>query len=377
LIVFIDLVGFGIVLPLLPLYGHRYGAGPLVLGVLLAAYSTMQFVFAPIWGRLSDRHGRRPILLVSLAGQAFGYLLFGLATGLPLLFASRLLAGVCAANIGTAQAVVADLTPPDRRARGMGLIGAAFGLGFIMGPAAGGMLAAVDPRWPGLGAAGLSSIAFLLTWLRLPETRVAGGPLQARRPWNALNRTLSLPGLGLLIACGFLVTFAFSGLESTFSLLVDQKHGLSQREIGFTFAYLGVLSAVVQGGLVGRLAGRIGERRLMHWGMGLTCLGMAVVPAAPNRTLLIGLLPLLAVGLGLTNPSLSALVSRTAPGDRQGSVLGAFQSAASLARILGPIWASFGYGTVSPWWPYLTGASWVGVALALSLTQGARNQRAG
>lgn len=371
LIVFIDLIGFGMVLPLLPLYGHDYGASPLVLGLLLASYSLMQFVFAPIWGRISDHRGRRPILLLALAGQASGYLLFGLARGLGLLFVSRILAGVCAANISTAQAVAADLTPPDQRARGMGLIGAAFGLGFIFGPAFGGLLLQVGPQWPGFAAAALSTGALVLTWFKLPETyRLRGAASQARKaPWLALLRGLRLPGLGAIILIGFLVTFAFSGLESTFSLLIDQKYQFSPRAIGLTFAYLGIISAIIQGGLIGRLSARFGERSLASVGLVLTAIGMAIIPAAPSGGVLLGILPVLAVGLGLANPSLSALASRLAPADAQGGVLGAYQSAASLARILGPVWASTGYGALSQWWPYLTGAGWVLVGWLLALTR--------
>ena len=359
------------VLPLLPLYGHSYGASPFVLGLLLGCYSLMQFLFAPIWGRLSDRRGRRPILLLALAGQAAGYLLFGLAQGLGLLFASRILAGVCAANISTAQAVIADVTSPDQRARGMGMIGAAFGLGFILGPAFGGLLLQIGPAWPGLVAAMLSGCALILTWLRLPETlgaRGAAGPAR-KAPLLAFLRGLRAPQLGAVIAIGFLATFAFSGLESTFSLLVDQHYHFSPRAIGLTYAYLGILSALTQAGLVGRLSARFGERTLVAVGLALTAVGMAIIPAAPSSTALLGLLPLLAIGMGLTNPSLTALASRLAPADAQGGVLGAFQSAASLARILGPVWASTGYGAITHWWPYLTGAGWVLIAWLVTLVK--------
>ncbi|HEX9637405.1 MAG TPA: MFS transporter [Acidobacteriota bacterium] len=370
LIVFVDLIGFGMVLPLLPLYGHRYGASSLLLGLLLGSYSFMQFIFAPLWGRLSDRRGRRPILLIALAGQALGYLLFGLARGLAVLFVSRILAGICAANIATAQAVVADITPAEQRARGMGLIGAAFGLGFILGPAFGGLLLQIGPTWPGLAAAALSTTALILTWLRLPETlaRREPTPPQHRAPLKALLGGLRIPGLGGVILMGFLLTLAFSGLESTFALLVDQHYHFTPRAIGLTFAYLGILSALIQAGLIGRLSARFGERALVVFGLGLTAVGMAIIPAAPNATALLGLLPILAIGMGLTSPALSALASRLAPAGAQGGTLGAYQSAASLARIVGPVWAATGYSGLSHWWPFLTGAGWIALAWLIALT---------
>jgi DHA1 family tetracycline resistance protein-like MFS transporter len=173
---------------------------------------------------------------------------------------------------------------------------------------------------------------------------------------------LQAPRLGAVIGIGFLATFAFSGLESTFSLLVDQRYHFSPRAIGLTYAYLGILSALTQAGLIGRLTARFGERALVSAGLLLTAVGMAIIPAAPSSAALLALLPLLAIGMGLTNPALTALASRLAPAGAQGGVLGAFQSAASLARILGPVWASTGYGTITHWWPYLTGAGWVLIA---------------
>ncbi|MBI2951463.1 MFS transporter, partial [bacterium] len=261
LTVFIDLLGFGIVLPLLPYYAESFGAGPLTVTLLSSSYSLMQFLFAPVWGRLSDRVGRRPILVLSLAGSALSYLLFGLAGSLAALFATRLLAGVCAANISTAQAYIADVTTPETRAKGMGMIGAAFGLGFIFGPAAGGALSRYGYAVPAFFAGGLSLLALALALFRLPESLrrqgdppggAARGGFDLGRLWAALVH----PGMGLLLLIFFCSVFAFANLEATFALFVERaaRFGYTARETGYLFAYMGVLMSLMQGGLVGRLA---------------------------------------------------------------------------------------------------------------------------
>lgn len=347
LIVFTDLVGFGIVIPLLPLYAERYDPSPWVFGLLMASFSAMQFLFAPVLGRLSDRIGRRPVLLVSLAGSVAGYLLFAAADSLLLLFASRIVSGIAGANIATAQAVIADLTPVTERARGMGLIGAAFGLGFIAGPAIGGGAVHLSPAAPGLAAAIFSAIAFLMTVLLLPESlpperRGERGPSR----WGLLRLADAWRHreLAPLLTIGFAIVTGFSAFEVTFAQLVHNRFGLNEGQVAFLFVYVGILAAIVQGALVGRLVRRFGERPLLLTGLTLTATGLLLIGLESRLGTLIAILPLLAIGQGMTMPSLSALVSHAASPEQQGEVLGAFQGVASLARVVGPFGGEMALG---------------------------------
>ncbi len=359
LITFIDLMGFGIVIPLLPLYGKTYNPSPWAFGLLMASYSLMQFLFAPVMGRISDHFGRRPVLLLSLAGTVAGYLLFALQDSLAGLFLSRTVGGVMGANVSTAQAVIADVTGPEERARGMGLVGAAFGLGFILGPAIGGASYRLGPRFPGLFAAGLSGAALLLALLTLPETWTPERRAQApasRRGWfslSALRRALAHREVGAILLLFFLATFAFSNFEATFALLLQGRFGLSMAGVAYLFVFLGILAAVVQGGLVGRLARRYGERKLVVAGALLLLPAYAALTRVATLPRLAALLAFLALGAGLTGPSLSSLVSRLSAEDEQGGVLGLYQSMASLARIIGPFWGVFAFerfGQEAPYW---------------------------
>ena len=347
LIVFTDLVGFGIVIPLLPLYADHYRPAPWVFGLLMASYSAMQFIFAPVLGRLSDRVGRRPVLLFSLAGSVAGYALFALANSIALLFVSRLFAGICGANIATAQAVIADTTPPEGRARGMGLIGAAFGLGFIAGPALAGLLLHFGAAAPGWGAATFSAVALSMAFLFLPETRTSAGEPAAVRfasPLARLARGWSDRKLAPLLLIGFLVVTGFAGFEVTFAQFLHGRFALSHDRVSFMFVYVGVLAAIIQGGLLGRLSRRFGEARLVVAGLLSIALGLGVLAGTHRLSTLLAILVVVSFGTGVVMPSLSSLVSRGAGHDEQGAALGAFQSMGSLARVLGPFAAELALG---------------------------------
>ncbi len=347
LIVFTDLVGFGIVIPLLPLYAEHFQPPAWVFGLLMAAYSAMQFIFSPILGRLSDRVGRRPVLLISLAGSVAGFVLFALAHSLAWLFASRLLAGICGGNIATAQAVIADTTPPEKRAHGMGLIGAAFGLGFIAGPALAGLLAPLGMGVPGWGAAACSSVAWVMTLLFLPETRPASSePSPAARAsgFARLAAGFRNPALAPLIAIGFLVVTGFAAFEVTFAQFLHDRMALPHSGVSFMFVYVGILAAAVQGGLVGRATRRFGETKLVFGGLTCTAVGLVLLASAHHLATVLAVLPVLSLGAGLANPSLSSLVSRHAAAGEQGTALGAYQGAASLARVVGPFAAELALG---------------------------------
>lgn len=369
LIVFVDLVGFGLVIPLLPFYAERFGASPLQMTLLFAVYSLMSMLAAPFWGRLSDRVGRRPVLMASMAAAALAYLWLGLASRLWMVFAARAFAGICAGNIAAAQAYIADATPPEKRARGMGMIGAAFGLGFIIGPVIGGIVAGSDLKTadlatPGFIAAGLSAAALLGVVFLLRESVSAGSRAgETRGRVAALRAALRQPMLGRLLAVFFLVILAFSGMETTFAWWAIDQFGWGPRPIGFVFFYVGLLSAAMQGGLIGPLTRRFGEERLMLGGIVLIALGLLVLPFAREIALLIVATTLLALGMGAMQPSLNSLISRRAAPERQGEVMGVAQSVGALSRVLGPIIAGALFSGLGHNSPFLWGALLVAVAL--------------
>ncbi len=331
----------------------------------------MQFVFAPILGRLSDKIGRRPVLLISLAGSAFGYVLFGIAGSLGMLFASRIIDGISGGNISTAHAVIADITGPEDRAKGMGMIGAAFGLGFIFGPAIGALLVTVAPWLPGIAAAVASTVAFLLVLTRLPETLDGSVRREARKhPLNLQNmvRALSHPLVGLCMLMVFCTIFAFANFETTFAQFAKMKFSFSTSTIAWLFVYAGILGAAVQGGLVGRLAKRFGEARLIVAGTLLSFLSLGMLPYASGWGPLLAVLAVLALGQGIAHPSLTALTSKLAGPDEVGGVMGTFQGMSSLARIIGPFWAEIAFGRLGFAWPFRTGSVFMLVASVIALT---------
>jgi predicted MFS family arabinose efflux permease len=355
-IVFVDLLGFGMVIPVMALYAERLGTPDSQIGWLMTGYSFMQFVFTPIWGRLSDRFGRRPLLLLSIAMTAVGFAGYALAPDFRWLLASRLFAGAATANIAIAQAYIADVTPPEGRARGMGLIGAAFGLGFVLGPALGGILSSVSLAAPGYAAAGLAAANGAAAFLVLPEPRAR--VLSAHRArFMAVLDELRRPGIRRLIFIYLFSILAFSGMEATFALLAAHRYGLDQRHVSYVFAFIGVVVTVVQGGLIGPLTRRFGEQALLVAGLLLQAIGLVAVPYAGNMMgLLAACLPL-SCGSGLSSPALSSLLSRSARDEDQGGTLGIGQSAAALGRIAGPISATNAYDHLWFSAPYLGGAA--------------------
>jgi MFS family permease len=370
--VFIDLLGFGMVIPFLPLYAEHLGGTPFVAALLGTAYAAMQFIFAPIWGRLSDRVGRRPIIIGTLLVNAGAYLFLGLAGSVAALFAARLLAGIASGNIPTAQAYIADSTPPESRAHGMGLIGAAFGMGFVLGPAISGILLWRwhDPAIPAQLTAALAAANCLWAYFSLPESLKPDQTGGGARPLGRIQRmalALRTPGLAPLFALLFIIRFAFSALEWTFPIFLKRQFGFSFLHIGLLLAYTGVLMAITQGLLVGRLAPVLGERRMVALGTLVMAVGFALVPFAPGLRGLLALAALLAVGAGLTNPSLTSLISQTGATDTQGGVFGVGQSLSSLAMILGPAWGGFSFDQFGAWVPYTSSGVLMGTACLASL----------
>ncbi|MGA9453697.1 MAG: MFS transporter [Verrucomicrobiia bacterium] len=396
LTVFIDLIGFGIVVPLVPIYSRHYGAGWLIIGTIVASYSAMQFLFAPVLGRWSDHVGRRPVMLISTAGAALSYVLFAIGSGfenhaaaLWALLISRVFAGVCGANITVAQAYIADITPPENRSKRMGLVGMAFGLGFILGPAISGIaLKFFGETGPGWAAAALCAANFLLAFFILAESLQPSSGHANRRPHlKQWGHTLSQPKIGLLILIFFLATFAFSCFETTLPLLVndDFKLGLTvdltrpAMTVVSLFVFCGLIAAFVQGGAIGRLVKMFGEPKLIALSLVLTGIALALLPFIKGEGRLKWLavlrladwswikmllaLALLATGTSLTRPPVFGLLSNLAPASEQGATIGVAQGVGSLARILGPLFALMLYWR-SPMLPYV-------ICGAISLVAGA------
>ena len=366
IIVFIDLLGFGMVIPVMPLYAERLGASEAWVGLLSAGYSLMQFVFAPIWGRLSDRVGRRPVLLVSIAMTAVAFAMYGAAASFAVLLVSRLFAGAATANIAIARAFVADVTPPEGRAKGMGIIGAAFGLGFVLGPALGGFLTEFSLSLPPYIAAGLAAANGVAAFFVLPEPEQRAVRDQARRGrFAAFLREMQRPGIRRLIWIYALTVFAFSAMEATYALLVTKRYALDLKHADYLFAYIGVLVVIVQGGLIGRLTRAYGEKKLLVAGLVLQALALAMLPFAASTIGLVVATAPLAVGSGLSQPSLASLLSRLARADDQGGTLGIGESAGAIGRVVGPVSGTWTFKNFSMAFPYVGAAALMGVGAVI------------
>jgi len=370
LTVFIHLIGFGLLLPLLPYYAETYGATGFTVGLLNTSFSLMQFFFAPLWGRLSDRIGRRPVILGSLIATAISYAVFGLATSLPMLFASRILAGMAGAVIPTTQAYIADTTTPADRTKGMGLVGAAFGLGFIFGPAIGGVLSRYGYAVPAFASAGLALVAALFAFVLLPESlpREARATAAARRlSAPSLVGALQRPTVRPVLLLFFIGTLCFAALEGIFALFGEHQYGLGPRDMGYLLAYVGIISAVMQAGIVGALVRRFGERAMVLGGFLILGAGMIFAGTSPAYALLLVALGAIAAGNGMAAPSLAGLISVSSSAEEQGGILGVYQSLGSLARATGPFLGGLAFDHLGPGSPLWLGGIVVALASVLAL----------
>ncbi len=375
-VVVIDLIGFGIIIPLLPFYGEHFGASPDQIAYLISVYSLCQLISAPVCGRLSDRIGRRPVLVMCLAGTVGAYIWMALVDSLTGLFLARAFAGAMAGSIATAFAYMADITTPENRARGMGLVGAAFGLGFTAGPAIGGILGGADPaninfQLPAYAAAGFSFIAFAAAAALLPESspREIRDRAQRDEPgrrhtgfMETLRRRPTMVAIGL----NFLTVAGIAGIEAMFPIWSEREYGWSVSQNGFLFAYMGLIMAAIQGGLSGPISRRIGEWGMVRLGLAALVVGLIATPLSPNETWMIFAVTIMAVGFGVATPGLNTLVSLSAPEDQQGGVMGVGRSAATVARILGPAAAGILFAWLGRDWPFYMGAVIVGTALIVA-----------
>ena len=383
LIVLIDLLGFSLVMPLLGFFGDRFKLDGWQVGLLFAAFPICQLVAGPILGRLSDRYGRRPVLVFSQAGTAVSFVIMGLAGDFTTLLLGRMLDGFSGGNILVAQAYIADVTRPEDRARGMGMIGMAFGLGFVLGPLIGGLLVGlpVSPEWalsiPFLAAAGFSTLALLLVILRLPESLPRGArPRDKARvaSWRGLLDVFRLEGVGTLATLAFLSVAAWAVLEGTFALFLERRMGWSSRSASYAFAAAGLVSAIVQGGMIRPLTKRYAEIRLVMAGAVLAGIGFAIAASLSGASAvpLAAAIVLAAAGSGLTAPCISGLVSRITPASEQGAVFGTLVSIQTLARIVSYMLGNVLLARVSPSAPYWLAAAVYAVVLALGAAKAGR-----
>lgn len=367
LTIFVNLVGFGIIVPLLPFYAETFGASPLLIGMLFGVFSLCQLVAAPILGDLSDRYGRRPVLIFSLAGTVISFVMLAVAQSITMLFLARIVDGLSGGNISTARAYVADVTEPKDRARAYGIIGAAFGLGFIFGPALSGLLAKVSYTAPIWAAAAITLVATLMAILWLPETvhrAVAGTGM----PFRNLALMMQRPGLRRVLVIDFIYWFAFAIFQTTFALFVARRFGFDAPRTAYFFAAFGVLGVIIQGALIRPVVRRLGDKPTFIIGLVCAAIGLIGATLAHSVALFTMTLVPLALGIGFGHPTVSSLVSRAGRGDEQGRVQGAAGAMESLGRTLGPVWGSAALQRFGEAVPYLSAAGCIAVTLLISLT---------
>ena len=375
-VVFINLVGFGLVVPLLPFYGQSLNAAPWEIAVMFSAYSLGQFFAEPFWGRLSDRIGRKPVILITVAANAVGYVMLAFAPTIWAAVAIRLFTGLGAGNVSTVQGYVADVTPPEKRAGRMGLIGAAFGLGFIVGPGLGGLLVRenlgrLGYQLPIFTAAGIALLAALGVIFFLRESRAKADPAAPRPAFlGGVHDAMRNPVVSRVLLVTLIYMAGFSGMESTFGLWTEARYGWGAREVGLAFMAVGIVSVVTQGLIAGRLARRFGESRVLACGCLLFGAGLVGQVLSPAAWMVPVMMAVGAFGMAMTMPNISALISRSVAPDRQGAMLGLNMAASSIARIFGPVIAGAIFSGIGHDWPFLIGAMLTVPAAVMAVNAG-------
>ena len=372
LTVFIDLLGFGILIPILPAFAKiELLVDETAIGVVVAVYSFVQFLFNPILGKLSDKYGRKPIIVISLFINAIGYVLFAFTTSYIILLVARIVAGIGGSSISVAQAYIADVTTKENRAKGMGVIGAAFGLGFVFGPLMGGFLASYGYMVTGFASATFSILAFIVTIALLPESNVnrktINGTKRKLIDVDGLKNVFAKPERATLIFLFFVLTFSFANIYGTFALLGLQVYGFSDMQNGFMFGIIGLTSAIVQGGLIGRISKVVSKKNILKFGSFFIMTALTLIPYGDTFLGLAIICIFLSIGTGLFQPTVLSLISEVTPEDEQGVTLGVNQSVSALARVLGPLWGGFAFEFLGYPFPFLTGAAFTLIIFIVTL----------
>lgn len=372
LTVFIDLLGFGILIPILPSFAKKeLGVDETAIGIAIAIYSFVQFLFNPVFGKMSDKYGRKPIIVITLFLNAVGYIIFAYTHSYLMLLLSRIIAGIGGSNIGVAQAYIADVTTKENRSKGMGLIGSAFGLGFVFGPLMGGILADYGYMITGFTAAGFSLIAFVLTIFKLPESNLNRvNSLQRKRALFDIEGTkkiLSRPELFILVLLFFILTFSFANIYGTFALLGIQVYGFTDLQNGYMFGIVGLSSAIVQGGLIGYVNRVMSKKYIIIIGAFLIMITLALIPYGQTFLGLAIISIVLSYGTGTLQPTILSLISEVTSDAEQGITLGINQSFSAFARVLGPLWGGFAFEFLGYPFPFLTGAVFTFLIFLLSV----------
>lgn len=358
--VFIDLLGFGLLIPILPTFASKeLSINDFDIGIIVGVYSLMQFIFNPVLGNYSDRFGRRPIILISLLLNAASYVIFSFAHSMFLLMVSRIIAGFGGSNISTAQAYIADITDSKNRSKGMGMIGAAFGLGFVFGPMMGGILSSYSYALVGYTAAGFSFLAFLFALIYLKEShlnrnseRKKSNPIFSP---DSIKEILVEKKLAFFILIYFIIIFSQANIYGTFALLGFKVYDFTNRQIGYLFGVIGIVGAIIQGGLIRQLSKRINSDKLVFIGLFFMMIGLTGMPYGINFTGVAIVGGFLAIGTGILQPTILGLISNETPDEKQGKILGFNSSFGALARVLGPLWGGFAYDYLGYQFPFLTG----------------------
>jgi MFS transporter, DHA1 family, tetracycline resistance protein len=368
--IFIDLMGFGIIIPLLPGFALKLGMSDFQIGMTVAVFSLMQFLFNPVLGKLSDKLGRRPLILITQLISVVGYVLFSFSNSFLLLFLSRMIAGIGGSNIAVAQAYIADVTTKEERSKGMGMIGAAFGLGFVFGPLMGALLSKYGYAVAGIGSAAFSFMAFLFAMFRLPESLIKKEVVSQIKvkiiDWHFTKKVLSHPDLGLLILLFFIVVFSMANIFGTLPILGVKLYHFSDQSNGMIFGVMGIVNTIIQGGLMKRLSGWIGERGLILLGSIFMMIGLGLIPYGINFLGLAIIISFYAIGSGILQPTILSMISKHSPENEQGAILGLNQSIAAFGRVLGPLWGGFSFDFFGYEFPFLTGAFFTLVTFLLA-----------
>ncbi len=372
LTVFIDLLGFGILIPILPTFASKdLAVSDFGIGVVVAIFSFVQFIFNPYLGKMSDKFGRRPLILITLLISSISYLIFAYANSFLLLIIARLLAGIGGSNIGVAQAYVADVTTKEERSKGMGIIGAAFGLGFVFGPMIGGFLSEFGYSAVGFASAAFSFMAFTFAFFFLPESIKEKSTVIDKKfqliNFRLAKRIINDKVIGLLVLIFFIIVFSMANIYGTFSLMGYKVYHFSDLQNGYLFGIIGLIGAIIQGGLLNKLNKIFSDKSLILTGIFLMIFGLGLLPYGGNFLGVAVVASILAVGTGLLQPTVLSMISKYSNENEQGSILGMNQSFASLARVFGPLWGGFAYDFIGFQFPFLTGAVFTLITFIIAL----------